>query len=36
MAVEGHIYMRHNLKVVKLIVNEFIKKLDVLSKNSKL
>ncbi|XP_025408544.1 probable E3 ubiquitin-protein ligase HERC1 isoform X2 [Sipha flava] len=34
MAVEGHIYMRHNLKVIKLIVNEFIKRLDVLSKNS--
>lgn len=36
MAIEGHLYMRHNLKVIKFVVNGFIKKLDLLSKNSKL
>lgn len=36
IASEGNLHMLHNLKVTKLIVNEFVKKLNVFSKNGKL
>lgn len=36
MASEGNLKMQHNLKVTKLVVNEFVKKLNVFSKHGKL
>jgi len=36
MASEGNLKMQQNLKVNKLIVNEFVKKLNIFSKHGKL
>lgn len=36
MASEGNLKMQHNLKVNKLVVNEFVKKLNIFSKHGKL
>jgi len=33
MASEGNLKMQHNLKVTKLIVNEFVKNLNIFSKH---
>jgi len=35
MACEGNLKMQHNLKVTKLIINEFVKKLNLFSKHGK-
>lgn len=36
MASEGSYKMQHTLKVTKLIVNEFVKKLNIFTKHGKL
>lgn len=36
IASEGNLKMQHNLKVNKLVVNEFVKKLNIFSKHGKL
>lgn len=36
MASEGNLKMQHNLKVTKLVVDEFVKKLNIFSKHGKL